>query len=532
MKEIVRIVFFIILWGVNGYVNAQTINKPTLSGSNGTQNNNYQPTYHNDTISATQTQNINGDTTIITQTIDNKDTITIINNINAKKVKVKGSNITNKVDNRKTSKNYNKNSSTKTNKSSNDLGSNNKTQESNVNNSRNELEKESEGSSHSKKHEDNIVKDKRHRVPQYSTPNYYYYGSMNEFLPNGEGEMIILVDNYRINRESPIVANKGDIVKGYFEYGIPKKYTHINNKGEILRIDHVPSDKDVVFKIDSVDLKNGPLLQNKHIDITIGDMLAEWNTFNKTGKLPDMNKFENIMSPSVRKQFETFWNLRSNLGYNRDYYKDTVYNIQKDSKGGSYISIKMENNYKVGDFARNSFILPLYFDSNWQIPFFYRDKDTIDFSPDIDDATRLFIEESLVEFRAAYRHKQIDTLKLMFDKYATIIVGRIREDGTATYRKYASLSDNNSTTDKYFINLRSTFARERSIRLDFENIKVTKKDEDMYQIRLHQRWKAFFYHDIGELQMLWEVDTKNKTFSIISREWAKDGNFKHKLEFH
>lgn len=365
-------------------------------------------------------------------------------------------------------------------------------------------------------------------IPKLENADMFKYtGYIRNNLPNGDGKMTIKMDNYYLNNNSPLVANKGDIIIGEFKNGNPTKYTHINSKGDTLRINHIPSKYDIVFKIDSTDLRNGPLLHNKHIDITIGDLLAKFNELdNKKVSANDFESFRNVSTDKMLKRLESFWNTVSKFSYDEKKLNGIIYHIRSDSKG-FFVEMPVNNRRRIDSIKRKDLILKIYFNSEWQMSDInYNFISDIEFDDNVDSLTRYVIVDLIEEFRLSYGKKDIDYITAKFDKDATIIVGQKYTNKKTRYRKYRA-DDVKDNRDKYLINLTGTFGRNRKVQLKFEKIKVKKIDGTInkYYILLYQHWNATLYSDEGWLQMLWRVDTKTGNATIYMREWSDDGNF-------
>lgn len=340
------------------------------------------------------------------------------------------------------------------------------------------------------------------------TDQYRYVGGVNDstHTPHGQGTMTIKTDNYPLVESNSkkeacsVFAHRGDMLIGDFNYGVPTKYTQIDKNGDTLRLDHIPSEFDLLFKIDSTDLKNGPLRYRRHVDITIGDLLAELNRCYKTKERPDLDKFKSGITVKGINEIISFWNTTSRFRYDFKAYSNHIYRIGSDSLG-KFVEINVKNDLRIDSVKRKRYLMRFYFNTQWQIDKINHNfwSDDITFCDNVDDSTRLLISFWLREFRLTYGKMSIDTLDQLFHKHAIILVGRVDGSYVDTLPR---------TKNEYLSNLEVVYNKEKSIQLIFSKISVCRCHDSLnvYDIKLYQHWRGngTGYNDDGWLSMRWE----------------------------
>ena len=359
----------------------------------------------------------------------------------------------------------------------------------------------------------------------------YYYSYHGEVLKknhkfDGQGTMLITKQHKLLN--TSIIVQKGDIIKGEFVNGNIVKFTQIDTNGDTICKNYTWIKNSIFVEIDN-----------------------QWDTTLKNKRIPEM-----ILSRLLTKINSTYDNNITSLNLNGLKTKiakeatDKLLAIYNTISPFYYDSKKHEGKFKTENYKSNEFgmkyylTIPIHFkksvikdgvkskdaklnivyNEKWDIVYF----DYKMIEPEVlppSDST--LILKLLEDFRIAYGHKDIRYLKQVFDENATIIVGKVDKNGNVAYRE-------DTISDDYLNRLEyDVFKQNKTIRLEFKDIKVTKVDSTInkYRIVLHQHWKATFYHDLGYLQMLWKLDKQNQKAIIFMREWSKDGKFSKDKNF-
>jgi len=137
---------------------------------------------------------------------------------------------------------------------------------------------------------------------------------------------------------------------------------------------------------------------------------------------------------------------------------------------------------------------------------------------------RQLILDYVEQFRTSYNQKDINFLEAVFSDDALIITGKVTKrksnDGIPLpdkieYTKYTKV--------QYLNNLRKVFARNRYIRVTFDEIEVMRHpvNKDFYGVTLHQGWTSETYHDDGYLFLLWDFRDEQHP-QIHVRTWQPD----------
>lgn len=358
-------------------------------------------------------------------------------------------------------------------------------------------------------------------APIIETELYKYVGNLTDstHLPHGHGTMTIKTDNYILNDNSPITANKGDIIIGEYNEGNLIKYTQLDKNGDTLRFNHTPSEYDFVFPIDSTDLKNYPLKQRKHIDVGLGNLFAVSNKYYKQKKIiPQDVNIGADMTKEARDEFLAMFNSKSKFEYNPKKVGESAYRIQKDING-FFITAIVKTKQGLDTIKRRRNELKIRFNEKWQISGFDCKllPDNIQFCDNVDKETQKYITHWLWEFRVAYG-KNVDSVLLFFDNNAKILTGNIHEDRTDS-----TLHNRDSYGDK----LRVIYQNEkRPPKLTFTDAYVCRCSDknwlNWYDIRLYQDWHNRLYNDDGCLSMRWKIDNLADKPIIFVRCWKED----------
>lgn len=137
---------------------------------------------------------------------------------------------------------------------------------------------------------------------------------------------------------------------------------------------------------------------------------------------------------------------------------------------------------------------------------------------------RQLILDFVEQFRTSYNQKDIDFLDAVYSEDALIITGRVikrkSNDGIQLPDKIVY---NKQSKTQYLNNLRNTFARNKSIRVTFDEIEVVRHpvQSDFYGVTLHQGWTSDRYHDDGYVFLLWDFRDEQHP-QIHVRTWQPD----------
>lgn len=137
---------------------------------------------------------------------------------------------------------------------------------------------------------------------------------------------------------------------------------------------------------------------------------------------------------------------------------------------------------------------------------------------------RQLILDYVEQFRTSYNQKDINFLEAVFSDDALIITGRVikrkSNDGIPLPDK---IEYKKQTKAQYLTNLRTAFARNKSIRVTFDEIEVMRHpvNKDFYGVTLHQGWTSDRYHDDGYIFLLWDFRDEQHP-QIHVRTWQPD----------
>lgn len=136
---------------------------------------------------------------------------------------------------------------------------------------------------------------------------------------------------------------------------------------------------------------------------------------------------------------------------------------------------------------------------------------------------RQLILDYVEQFRTAYNQKDIDFLEAVFSDDALIITGKVIERSKDGIRLPDKIEYKKQDKKQYLTNLKGVFARNRMIRVTFDEIEVMRHPaiSDFYGVTLHQGYSSDNYHDDGYVFLLW--DFRNEDFPKIHvRTWQPD----------
>lgn len=138
---------------------------------------------------------------------------------------------------------------------------------------------------------------------------------------------------------------------------------------------------------------------------------------------------------------------------------------------------------------------------------------------------RQVILDFVENFRTAYNRKDLPFLGQVFSDDALIITGKqvksVKNDGSITLDK--SFEYKRQTKAQYLANLKRVFARNKIIKVIFDDIKVVKHPvkDYYYGVTLKQGWRSDTYSDVGYVFLL--IDFKDEMHPMIHvRTWQPE----------
>lgn len=136
---------------------------------------------------------------------------------------------------------------------------------------------------------------------------------------------------------------------------------------------------------------------------------------------------------------------------------------------------------------------------------------------------RQLILDYVEQFRTSYNQKDINFLTQVFSDDALIITGKVIKQSKDGIRLPDKIEYKKQSKQQYMTNLRSAFARNRSIRVTFDEIEVMRHpvNKDFYGVTLHQGWTSDRYHDDGYVFLLWDFRDESAP-QIHVRTWQPD----------
>lgn len=146
---------------------------------------------------------------------------------------------------------------------------------------------------------------------------------------------------------------------------------------------------------------------------------------------------------------------------------------------------------------------------------------------ELDLNRRLLIVDFVERFRTAYNKKDIEFISDVFSDDALIIVGRelrrVASDDNSINLNAPRFEQVVKTKSEYIKSLSRVFATNRTVKVDFSDIKIVKHPEkhNYYGVTLKQGWSADRYGDMGYVFLL--VDFRNQSEPIIHvRTWQPE----------
>ena len=135
----------------------------------------------------------------------------------------------------------------------------------------------------------------------------------------------------------------------------------------------------------------------------------------------------------------------------------------------------------------------------------------------------------LENFRTAYNRKDLKYIETVYSDNALIITGKVIKQAPSKDRAVNALLGNERieyttfTKKEYINNLKNTFARNKYIDIEFEDIDVVShpKNDKLYGVTLKQIWGSSTYNDTGYLFLM--IDFKDEAWPMIHvRTWQPD----------
>lgn len=149
---------------------------------------------------------------------------------------------------------------------------------------------------------------------------------------------------------------------------------------------------------------------------------------------------------------------------------------------------------------------------------------------------RMIILQYVERFRTAYNQKDINTIEKMFSDDALIITGKviIARQGTDQFSFKPKVQYTKQNKAQYISNLRRAFLRNKWIDIKFSQIGEngetsgcsgitrSRKNKNMFGVRMRQSWKSSNYSDEGYLFLLWEFPENGGDHIIHVRTWQPE----------
>lgn len=136
---------------------------------------------------------------------------------------------------------------------------------------------------------------------------------------------------------------------------------------------------------------------------------------------------------------------------------------------------------------------------------------------------RQLILDYVEQFRTSYNQKDIHFLQQVFSDDALIITGKVIKQSKDGMRLPDKIQYRKQSKQQYLTNLRAAFARNRHIRVNFDEIEVMRHpvNKDFYGVTIHQGWTSDTYHDDGYVFLLWDFRNEYAP-QIHVRTWQPD----------
>ena len=159
-----------------------------------------------------------------------------------------------------------------------------------------------------------------------------------------------------------------------------------------------------------------------------------------------------------------------------------------------------------------------------------RYRDIMDNFITLEDFNRRQVIVDFVEnFRTSYNMKDIKYIESVFSEQALIITGKVvkiapsKDVAINALLGTEKITYTTFTKKEYIANLKNTFARNKYIDVQFEDIDVVRhpKNDYLYGVTLKQKWGSSTYNDTGYLFLM--IDFKVELQPMIHvRTWQPD----------
>ena len=135
----------------------------------------------------------------------------------------------------------------------------------------------------------------------------------------------------------------------------------------------------------------------------------------------------------------------------------------------------------------------------------------------------------LENFRTAYNRKDIKYVETVYSDNALIITGKVVKIAPTKDKAINALMGSEKivyttfTKKEYVANLKLTFARNKYIDIEFDEIDVVShpKNDKLYGVTLRQKWGSSTYNDTGYLFLM--IDFADEAWPMIHvRTWQPD----------
>lgn len=270
-------------------------------------------------------------------------------------------------------------------------------------------------------------------------------------------------------------------------------------------------------------------LLNVKVQNSISSLLTEFNHAEKSGTQLDLSSID--MEPEAKTTLSRFWG-------NIHFRCEDEMNIQsclEDAQGfeirGIPVELKpLDNTYKgntekeiVISFNRLGKLTGarMALDNNTYSKVLSAGKEITDLR------RRREIMKFVEDFYSYYEEKNLSALDNVFSDDALIITGSVvmKQPVGDMVRAEAQIRYHKQDKKGYLANLAKTFANNRYIKIDFDDVKIVRNGatgkQDYYGVTLHQKWHSTNYSDEGYVFLLW--DFRNEERPVIHvRTWQPD----------
>jgi hypothetical protein len=249
----------------------------------------------------------------------------------------------------------------------------------------------------------------------------------------------------------------------------------------------------------------------------------------RTGKKPDFPAA--IFAVDAKPQIVSFWE-NSPLNCSKSYVSEKC--VKKSSGGYQVRNIPVfipgapeekQNQEIVIDYAADGKIDNISISmEETRVRAILEDYNTLD-----DFNRRQIIIGFLENFRTAYNRKDLKYIEAVYSDQALIITGKVvKQTPTKDASVNALLGTEKIvyvtfTKKEYMVSLKQTFARNKYIDVDFNDIDVVShpKNDKLYGVTLKQKWGSSTYNDTGYLFLM--IDFKDEARPMIHvRTWQPD----------